>query len=106
MMYDCASWPGKLAFGVSLSEVDMDKCIADLHRDFKICVKAQDVAVKRRSAFNIFVVKEIVYVLFGPHDKPADWVKERFHRVVHRIFKGWGQTKIVEYNVKEIRELK
>ena len=36
MMYHYASWPGKLAVGASPIEADRDKCVADLHRDFKM----------------------------------------------------------------------
>ena len=102
----------EVGFWASPNEAGRNKCVADLRRDFKIFVKAQDIAVKnpfvakiiRSSPFNLTVMKGIVYLLFGPHDKPAVWVKERFHRVVHLIFAGWGQTKIVEDKFEEMRE--
>ena len=77
MMYHTESWIGKLALICSPLQEDRDRCIRDLHMDFKVLLVMEDKAANNIflqkmvncSPFKTTIMKEIVYLLFGPHTK-------------------------------------
>ena len=112
MMYHYESWLGQMALGCSPDIRDRDKCIDKLYSDFKIFGRAKERSAKntflakivKASPFNFAVMEDVVYLLFGPHDRSGEFARAQFEKVCSYIFEGWGQTKVIEDNFKHMRD--
>lgn len=108
-----SSWPGKLPLFGSEAQEDQDGAWTELASDWAAFQRAKELCgsstflqkVTKRSPFSCTLMAEVAQLVCSDQTHSQSAKREQLKQQSQALFKGWGQTKVVEDALKELRDV-
>ena len=112
MGWHFANLEGMLALFAGAEKKDRDKVMVAVVKNFAIVVRATEKAdinvyvqkLLEASPFHTTLMQDVVYLLIAPDHRTRDWKMTQLMKYEDLVFKGWGQTQIVEETCNRMRD--